>query len=72
MCYEAHLPSLYLRDGENSLSILAGDVLPTLHSHVLCKNWHLCRVFWEKCERKNLHIPTPPPELATNISKSTY
>ena len=42
--YEAHLPSLSLWDGENSGSILVGAVLPTLHVHVLCKNWHLCGV----------------------------
>ena len=48
-------------------SILAGVVLPALHGHVLYKNWHLCRVCWEDCERKNLHVPTPP-EVATNIT----
>ena len=59
-CYEAHLPSLSLRYRENSRSIMAGEVLPTLHSHVLCKNWHLFRVCWEGYERKNLHAPKPP------------
>ena len=42
--YDTHLPSLSLWDGENSWSILAGAVLPTLHGHVLCKNCHLCGV----------------------------
>ena len=41
--YDAHLSSLSLWGGENSRSILAGAVLPTLHGHVFCKNWHLCR-----------------------------
>ena len=36
--YDSHLPSLSLRDGENSRSILAGAVLPTLPVHVICKN----------------------------------
>ena len=44
MRYEAHLPDLSLRDGENLSSILVGTVLLTLHSSVLCKNWHLCGV----------------------------
>ena len=42
--YDAHLPSLFLRYGENSRTIMSGAILPTLHSHVLCKNWHLCQV----------------------------
>ena len=33
--YEAHLPSLSLRDWENLWSILEGVVLPTLNSHIL-------------------------------------
>ena len=65
--YDVHLPSLSLRDGENSRSNLVGAFLPTPHSHVLCKNWHLCRVCWEDCERKKLHVSTPP-EVATIIS----
>ena len=47
--YDAHLPSLSLRDGEKTRSILMGAVLPTLHGHVLCKNWHMCGVCWEDC-----------------------
>ena len=66
--YDAHLPSLSLRDGEQTRSILTGEVLPTLRGHVLCKNWHLCGVCWEDCERKNSHVPTPP-EAATTIAK---
>ena len=65
--YDAHLPSLSFWDRENSWSIVAGEILPTLHSNVLCKKWHLCQVFWEDCESKNLHVPTPP-EVTTNIS----
>ena len=42
--YDAHLLSLYLRDGENLRYILAGAVLTTLHGHILFKNWHLCGV----------------------------
>ena len=66
--YDAHLPSLSLWDGENSWSILAGAVLPTLQGQIICKNWYLCGVFWEDCERKNLHVPTPP-EVSTTISE---
>ena len=66
--YEAHLPSLYLQDGENSRFILEGEVLPNLHSHVLCNNWNLCRVFWEGCECKELHVSTPTPKATTTIS----
>ena len=49
--YDAHLPSLSLRDGEQTRLILTGAVLPTLRGHVLCKNWHMCVVCWEDCER---------------------
>ena len=66
--YAAHLPSLSLWDGEQTWSILTGEVLPTLRSHVLCKNWHMCGVCWEDCERKNSHVPTPP-EAANTISE---
>ena len=48
-----------LHYGYKLLSILAGAVLPTLHSHVICKNWYLCGVCWEDWERKNLHAPPP-------------
>ena len=58
--YDTQLPSLSLRDGENSRSILAGAVLPTLRGHVLYKNWNLCGVFWEDCKRKKSHVHTPP------------
>ena len=67
MRYDAHLTSLPLRDGEKLRSILVREVLPTLHGHVLCKNWHFCGVFWEDCERKNSHVPTPS-EVATTIA----
>ena len=66
--YDAYLPSLSLRDGENLRSILTGAVLPTLRGHVLCKNWHMCGVYWEDCKRKNSHIPTPP-EVANTIAE---
>ena len=65
--YDAHLPSLSLQDGGNLRYILVGAVLPTLHDHVLFKNWHLCGVYWEECKRKKLHVPTPP-EVATTIA----
>ena len=42
--YDADLPVLFLRDGENSRSILMGAFLPTLCGHILCKNWHICGV----------------------------
>ena len=57
--YDAHLPSLLLWDGENSRSILEGVVLSTLHGHVLCKNWRLCRECWEDCKNKKSHVPNP-------------
>ena len=65
--YDAHLPSLSLWDGEQTRSILTGAVLPTLRGHVICKNWHMCGVCWEDCERKNSHVPTPP-EAANTIT----
>ena len=65
--YDGHLPALSLQDRENSRLILAGKVLLTLHSAVFCKNWHLCGVYWEGCERKRSHVPTPP-EVATTVS----
>ena len=65
--YDTHLPSLSLWDRENLRSILAGAILPTLHGHVFCKNWHLCGVCWEDCERNNSHVPTHT-EVATTIS----
>ena len=37
-CYEAYLTYLSLRDGYKLRSILAGVVLPTLHSHIIFKN----------------------------------
>ena len=36
--YDAQLPDLSLRDGENSCSILEGTVLTALHGGVLCNN----------------------------------
>ena len=38
VCYDAHLPALSLWDTDISRYILAGTVLQTLHSAVLCKN----------------------------------
>ena len=64
--YDMHLPFLSLQDGENLRSILAGRVLPTLHSHGLFKSYHFCGVCWEDCKRKNFHISTP--KVATNIA----
>ena len=46
MRYDAHLPTLSLRDRENSRSILVGTVLPTLQGAVLCNNCHLCGYCW--------------------------
>ena len=42
--YDAHLPALSLWERENSRTLLEGKVLTTVHGHILCKNWHLCRV----------------------------
>ena len=39
---------------------------PTLHDHILCKNWHMCGVCLEDCECKDMHVPTHP-EVATAI-----
>ena len=58
MSYDAHLPALSLWDGENSYIILAGKVLSTVQGYILCKNWHLCGLCWDDCERKNSHVPT--------------
>ena len=66
MRYDTHLPSLSLLDGEQALSILTGAVLPTLRGRVLFKNWHMCGVCWEDCERKKSHVPAPP-EAANTI-----
>ena len=63
-----HLPALSLWDGENLWKLTAGTVLPTLHIHVIFKNWHLCGACWEECERKNFP-PPPPPGVATTISR---
>ena len=51
--YEAHLPTLTLQDGENPCTIIVGEVLPMVQGHILCKNYHLYRLFWEDCKRKN-------------------
>ena len=37
LSYDAHLPALSLRDGEDSRNLLAGMVLPTLYVHIICK-----------------------------------
>ena len=66
--YDTHLPALSLQDRENLRTLLVGVVLPTLHSHVLCKNWHLCAVCWGKCKHKKSHVPTPP-EVGTTIAR---
>ena len=42
--YDAHLPSMYFWDGDKLRSILSGEFLPNLHSHIICKEWHLCGV----------------------------
>ena len=52
----------------NLRNLLVGTVLPTLHGQVLCKKWHLCRVFWEVCKRKNCTPPPTPPGVATTIA----
>ena len=69
--YELELTSLSLRGKENLRSILAGIVLPTLHIHVLCKNWHFCGVCWLVCECKKSHVPTPTPRGGNHYRQST-
>ena len=66
--YDSHLLYLSLPDGENSQTLLAGTALPTPQSHVLFKNWHLCRVCWEDYESKNSYVPTLP-EATTAITR---
>ena len=56
--YNTHLPALSLRGGDNWRTLLTGMVLPTLHDHVICKNWHLCGVCSEYYGSKKLHVPT--------------
>ena len=58
--YDAYLPVLSLQDWGNSRTLLEGGVLPTLHSYIICKKWHLCRACWEYCEHKKSHVPTTP------------
>ena len=72
--YDAHLPALSLTDGENSRTILAERVLPTVQGHNICKNWHLCGLCWEDCKSKNLHVPTSPYVAAnlTGLSKTAW
>ena len=57
--YDAHLPPLSFRYGENLGSVLMGTVLLTLHGAVFCKNLHLNGAYWEEWEQKRLHVPTP-------------
>ena len=61
--YDAHLPTLSFWDGENLRTVLEGMVPPTVQGTVLFKNWHLCGMCWEDCERKKMHVPTPPPHM---------
>ena len=42
-----------------------GDGTPDPSRSSFCNNWHLCGVFWEDCEHKNLHVPTPPEVVTT-------
>ena len=56
--YEALLPDLSLWDVENSWTQLTRAVFPTIHCYVICKNFHLCGLFWEEFEHKNSHVPT--------------
>ena len=66
--YDAHPTSLSLHDGEKLRSIMTRAVLLTLHGHVICNSWNLCRVCWEDCERKNSHVSTPP-KVETTITR---
>ena len=66
MRYDAHLSALSFRYKENSRNPMTGVVLPTLHGRVLCKNWHLCGLCWEECERKQLHFSL---EVAATITR---
>ena len=40
--YNAHLPAISLQYRENSRNLLAGNFLPALRGHVICKNFLLC------------------------------
>ena len=44
--YDAHLPALFLWDGDKSWTLLVGTVLHTLHVHILLNNWHMYGVCW--------------------------
>ena len=56
------------RTEKNLRTILAGTVLTTVLGHVICKNFHLCLLCWEDCERKNSHVPASP-NVAASISR---
>ena len=63
--YDDHLPDLYLWDKETSRNLLMGEVLPNIHGYIIFKNWHLCGLCWDKCERENLHLPNSRDVVAT-------
>ena len=66
VCYEEHLPDLFVQGGENLRTILEGKVLPMVQGHVLCKNWHPCRLSWGDCAGRNVSVKTctfPPPPM---------
>ena len=68
MRYIAHLTALYLRDGENLQSLLAGAVLPTLHAHIICKNWNIYGLCWKDYKRKKLAHSHPPPDVSGTVT----
>ena len=55
----AHLPILFLQGGGNSCTFLAGTFLPVVQGHVICKKWHICRMFWGNCKHKTSMYPPP-------------
>ena len=57
--YNVHLPALVLWDRENLRTLLEGAALPTLHIHIIFKNWYLCGLSWDDCEHKTC-TPLPP------------
>ena len=62
--YEEHLSALSLQEGENVHTILAKTFLPTVQLRVILNNLHLYILFWEYCERQNLHVSTSPNVMA--------
>ena len=60
-------PPCPLGMGRTRNPFLRGKSSPPCAAFFL-KNWHMCGVCWEDCDRKNSHLPTPP-EAANTIDE---